>query len=110
MKALSFLLSFSLLASCSQKGIISMNVLEPSQVWVRPTVKKLGIINRSLPTPQTKPMDNLEKLLTLEGVNLDKEGAETSVSALRTELAASDRFPELVVIEEKELKTLGAGV
>lgn len=87
-----------------------MNVLEPAQVWVRPSVKKLGIINRTLPSPQTKPLDDLEKILTMEGLNLDKEGAESSVSSLRTELATSNRFPELVPIEDKELKTLGAGV
>lgn len=110
MRTFYFLAFVALIASCSKKGTISMNVQEPAEVRVPSTIKKLGIVNRTLPTKETKPLDEIEKALSLEGKNLDKDGAESSVNGLKSELSKSDRFPEIKIIDEKDLKTIGAGV
>jgi len=108
MRSIYLLAALIFFASCSKKGLITMNVQEPAIVKVPSYVKRLGVINRSLPSTNTKPLDDLEKLLTLEGVNLDKEGAEASINAVTKELGG-DRF-ELVLIEKEDLKTIGAGI
>ncbi len=110
MRTFYFLALATLIASCSKKGIISMNVQEPAEVRVPAAIKKLGIVNRTLPTKETKPLDDIEKALSLEGKNLDKDGAESSVNGLKNELSKNDRFPELKIIDEKDLKTIGAGM
>lgn len=110
MKTFYYLVLAGLVASCSKKGIISMNVLEPSAVYVPVSVKKLGLVNRTLPAKETKTLDDIEKALSLEGVNLDKEGAETSMTALKDQLSKSDRYTELKSVEDNHLKTIGAGV
>ncbi|MBO9700866.1 MAG: tetratricopeptide repeat protein [Sporocytophaga sp.] len=108
MRTIYLLFALVLISSCSKKGIITMNVLEPAVVRVHPSIKRFGVINRTLPAQKTKPLDDLEKLLTLEGVNMDKEGADASFIAVQNELAG-DRF-NVIPIEKNDLKTLGAGV
>lgn len=87
-----------------------MNVLEPSAVHVPVVVKKIGLVNRTLPTKETKPLDDIEKALSLEGLNLDKEGADATMVSVKDRLSQSDRYTELKPIEDPSLKTIGAGV
>lgn len=91
---LSILVS-SALMSCSSTRLMSLSVLEPAAVTLSPDIKKAGVINRSVPAEKGKVLDVVEKIVTLEGARLDKEGAEASISSLTHELALNKRFSDV---------------
>jgi hypothetical protein len=96
-------------ASCSSTNTLTMGVLQPSTVYLPQKIQRIGIINRSLPN-QNKKLDDVDKVLSLEGKNLDKEGAEAAISALANELGVNNRFNSVIVFEEPSLKSPGLGV
>ena len=87
-----------------------MNVKEPSPVSISIAIKRIGIIDRTLPSKDTKPLDDIEKALSLEGVNLDKEGATASIESIKNLLQANNRYTEVVLLTQADVKTTGAGV
>lgn len=64
------------LFSCKTQQLY-LTVAEPAPVTLPSYIKKVGVINRSIPTDETKGLDVMDKVLSLEGVNLDKEGAKS---------------------------------
>jgi hypothetical protein len=67
----------------------------------------VGIINRYLPTDKTKVIDAIDKTLSLEGKNLDKDGAAESVRGLAEELSGNVRFTSVTVVDDIKFKTSG---
>ncbi|MEX0288967.1 MAG: DUF6340 family protein [Flavobacteriaceae bacterium] len=93
-----------ILASCSPTSRLTMNAVEPAPVYVNSNIKKIGIINRSSASEANKTLDKIDKILSLEGLRLDKEGAERALLGLHDELSATGKFTSVVIIEdEKEL-------
>lgn len=62
-------------SSCAMQELY-LNVMQPAPVTIAPEIKTIGIIDRSNPTDQTKTLDMLDKLFTLEGAELDSIGTE----------------------------------
>ena len=83
---------------------MSLSVLEPAPVTLSPQVKSISIINRSQATGKSRILDVADKVFTLEGAKLDKEGSEATVFALTNELSQSKRFDEV-----KSVTFTGAG-
>jgi hypothetical protein len=106
---ISLILLTVLISSCA-KNSLTMGVLEPAPVNVPSNIKKAAILNRSEPAENRKKIDKLDKILSLEGKNLDKEGAQKSVEGLKDELSANDRFTEVKVIEAEQIENPGLGV
>ena len=104
-----FLLSISLFA-CRSKNIVTMSVIEPAPVTMPASIKTIGVINRSIATDESKKMDEADKILSLEGKNLDKEGAEKCVKALLYELQKNTRFTQVKFLDNVFLKNSGLGV
>lgn len=79
MRVFRFIITTAFLAifftSCSSTSTLTMGVLEPARINVPNDVVKVGLINRSLPSEGNKTVDKIDKILSLEGLNLDKEGA-----------------------------------
>ncbi len=82
-----------------------LNVTEPAPVTVPAYIKKVGVINRSMPTDETKAIDIIDKALSLEGIDLDKEGAMESVRGLSDELLANERFVEVKTLNDIDFRT-----
>jgi hypothetical protein len=104
-----FLLITSLLVSCKTQQLY-LNVVEPAPVSLSQDIKKVGVINRSMPTDETKILDVLDKALTLEGVNLDKDGAEQAIIGLCDELLKNDRFTEVKTLNDIDFRTPKLGI
>jgi hypothetical protein len=100
------ILTGTLLLSCKTNELY-LNVVEPAPVQIPSAVKNVGIINRYLPTDETKVIDAIDKTLTLEGKDLDKDGASESVKGLADELTGNVRFSSVVVIDDIKFKTPG---
>jgi hypothetical protein len=98
------LLLAGILVSCKTSQLY-LNVIEPAPVTVPSYIKTVGIINRSMPTDETKPIDVVEKILTLEGANLDKDGAQQSISGLTDELLKNNRFDEVKALNDIDFRT-----
>lgn len=103
------ILTAILLVSCKTQQLY-LNVVEPAVVTLSPDIKSIGVINRSTPTDETKIFDVVDKALTLEGVNLDKDGAEQAIKGLSDELMANDRFTDVKTLTDVDFRTprLGA--
>ena len=103
-KYLFTLLVIMALASCKTQQLY-LNVAEPAPVTLPGNIKNVGIINRSIPTDETKALDVMDKILSLEGVNLDKEGAMESIRGLSDELRNNTRFNEVKTLNEFDFRT-----
>ena len=69
------LLSGIIFLSCASMNNLTMSVTEPAQVYIPNQIKRVGLLNRSESTTN-KTLDKIDKILSAEGQNLDKEGAE----------------------------------
>lgn len=96
--------------SCSSTNRLTMGVTQPARIAVPSDVTKIGIINRSLPSEKNKKLDKLDKILSLEGLNLDKEGAEFAMNGLLDELNRDDRYELVKIIDDIEEQRKGLGV
>ncbi|MDO1514607.1 DUF6340 family protein [Maribacter confluentis] len=101
--------SFSFIA-CSSTNRLTMGITQPAQVSIASDVLHIGIINRSEASEKNKVVDNIEKILSLEGLNMDKEGAQKAVSGLRYELERGNRFETIKIIEGNKDFEKGLGV
>jgi len=105
-KYLMLILAVALLVSCKTNQLY-LNVVEPAPVHIPSSVTQVGIINRYLPTDETKIIDAIDRTLSLEGKNLDKDGAAESVKGLADELSGNERFSNVVIIDDIKFKTSG---
>jgi hypothetical protein len=96
------------MASCATQELY-LNVTQPAPVTIAPEIKTVGIIDRSNPTDQTRSLDNLDKLLSLEGADLDSIGTLEAIKGVTEELAANDRFNEVKLLSGMEFRTSGLG-
>jgi hypothetical protein len=82
-----------------------LNVLEPAPVTIPSYVRSVGVINRSIPTDETKVFDEIEKVFTLEGVDLDRDGAFEAMKGLSDELVNNNRFAEVKALTDIDFRT-----
>ena len=99
-----------LISSCSATNRLTMNAIEPAPVFVHSDIQKIGIINRSSASEANKTLDKIDQILSLEGLELDKEGSERVVLGLFDELTADGRFEDIVVINDPEVARGGLAV
>ena len=97
------------LISCKTNQLY-LNVVEPAPVTISPEIKKVGVINRATATDETKIIDILDKVLTLEGVNLDKDGAEQAMAGLTAGLLNNNRFAEVKQLSDLDFRTPKIGL
>jgi hypothetical protein len=96
--------------ACSSMNSLTIGVTEPAPVYLPSEIETIGIINRSLPSEKNKSTDDLDKILSAEGKNLDKEGAEAAIDGLSDELIKNDRFYETKILEVNNVKSAGLSV
>ena len=96
------------LGSCATQDLY-LNVTQPAPVTIAPEIKTVGIIDRSTPTDQTRSLDNLDKLLSLEGADLDSIGTLEAIKGVTEELSANDRFNEVKLLNGMQFRTSGLG-
>jgi len=103
-KYLTILLALVAMVSCKTNQLF-LNVVEPAPVTIPSYIKSVGVINRSIPTDKTKALDVLDKALSLEGVNLDKDGAMESIRGLSDELMNNTSFNEVKTLSDIDFRT-----
>ncbi|MCU0378277.1 MAG: tetratricopeptide repeat protein [Bacteroidales bacterium] len=102
------LLLIILTSSCAMQELY-LNVTQPAPVTIAPEIKTVGVIDRSMPTDETEVVDLLEKVLTLEGEDLDIIGSGEAIKGMKEELTANDRFSEVRLLTDTKFKTSYTG-
>ena len=98
-----------LLLNCSSMNNLTMNVTEPAPVHVPKHIKRVGLLNRSESTAN-KTLDKIDKILSAEGLNLDKEGAEQVILGIKDEFVKNQSFEEVVSVESDKIENPGLGI
>ena len=96
-----------ILSSCSSTNYLNLTVTEPAPVYLNINSKKIGIINRSLPDKKYETIDAIDKILTLEGKELDKKGSYAVIKNLKDELLKTDRIENVKIIDSIDFKKYG---
>lgn len=99
-----------LLASCSATNQLTMSAVEPAPVHIASEVQRIGIINRSLPAEGNTSLDAIDKILSAEGKNLDKHGAEAAIASVHDELDRLQRFEKIEILDSVTEVRKGLGV
>jgi hypothetical protein len=98
------------LSSCSSTNLLTVSVTEPSIVFIPLNITTVGIIDRSLPSKENESTDKIDKILSAEGKDLDKNAAHEAVQGLNDELLKSNRFSEVKIIDGVNVRSPGSGV
>ena len=82
----------------------------PAPAYLPLNLKEVGIIDRTLVVEKHKTLDDIDKILSAEGKNLDKEGASSTVQGLYNELSKNPNINQVILIENTDLRSPGLGV
>ncbi len=95
-------------SSCATQELY-LNITRPAPVTIAPEIKTVGIIDRSTPTDRTRVLDALDRVLSLEGADLDSIGTLEAIKGVREELEANDRFREVKLLSGLEFQASSLG-
>ena len=87
-----------------------MSAVEPAPITLSKDVTRIGIINRSLPSEGNKTADKIDQILSVEGLNLDREGATAAIIALKEQLQQNHNMEEIIIIDDTPNVRKGLGV
>ena len=104
----SFLFVISILiSSCSSTNLLTMDAIQPAPVNMNAKDISIGIINRSIPSKKNEAVDAIDKILSIEGKDLDKEGAQNTITSLQNELSKNNLIAGAKITEIPNLKNTG---
>jgi len=98
-------MSCSALCSCASTNHLTLSVTRPAPVYLPATVTRVAIINRSVPSADNRKLDKVDEILSLEGKNLDRDGADAAVNALYEEMSTFERFSDVKIIRNAHVKS-----
>jgi tetratricopeptide (TPR) repeat protein len=99
-----------LCCSCKSTELVFISVQEPAPVTLPSYIKTVGVVNRTNPSDKTRIIDVVDKVFSMEGPNLDKEGTIASINGLRDQLMKNNRFLEVKSLDNTDLRTSTPGV
>ena len=91
--------------SCATSSV-SLQVLKPAQITLPPYVKKVAVINRSLPAKEDKLNNIVEGVLSGEGLFVDREASKKCIDGM---LAFMQNSPRLQATEPPNVDLRGTG-
>lgn len=106
---IAILLAGVVFSSCSTTSLVYLSVQEPAPVSLSSDIKSVAVLNRSQVSKQNKVIDAIDKVMTMEGPNLDAAGAEASIMGLTDELWKNNRFAEIKTIKTPETNNAAPG-
>ncbi|HTQ27786.1 MAG TPA: DUF6340 family protein [Puia sp.] len=98
------------ICSCSSTELIFLSVKKPAPVTVPSYIKSVAVVDRSMPSRDSKTLDAVQRTLSLETVSMNREGAHAGVSGLVDELIRDNRFSVVKPLDSLQLTSFGAGV
>jgi hypothetical protein len=80
-------------------------VLQPAPVTLPPDIKNVVVVNRTEVSKKSKIFNVVDKVVSLETPNLDREGSQATVTGLADELKKNNRFEEVSLLTNTDLNT-----
>ncbi len=99
-----------LCCSCASTNLVYLSVLEPAPVSLSPNIKSVAIVNRTQAAESARAIDVADKIFSLEGVHLDRDGAIAGINGLSDELLKNNRFSYVKVLDQPELRNATPGI
>jgi hypothetical protein len=96
-------------AAC-KTDLVYISVMNPPPVVLPASIKKAGILNRSIPTDENSVLATAHKINSLESRNMIKEGSEAALTGLQNGLVEAKMFDELKPLDAVRLPNPGGGV
>ncbi|MDQ3190032.1 MAG: DUF6340 family protein [Bacteroidota bacterium] len=98
------------LFSCSKRNYLRLTVTEPAPVGVPNYIKRVGIVDRTLPASENEKIQQIDNILNLKGKSFDKDGANAAVTGLAEALRWNERFAEVKLIDTVRVRNPGLGI
>ena len=96
----------TLLYSCQSTNSLTMSVTEPAPVYLPTSIKNIGILNRSLASEKNKSLDAIDQILSIEGKNLDKDGATYTIQDIKDTFEKGFAQSNLITYEKWKKRSL----
>ena len=100
----------SCLIGCSATNNLTMGSTEPAPVVLSPEIKRIGIINRSIPSEANQKVDQIDRILSAEGMRLDEDGAQAALVALKNSLLDQGIADEVKILQPIEKTNTGLAI
>ncbi|MBS1751081.1 MAG: hypothetical protein JST63_14365 [Bacteroidetes bacterium] len=104
---MALLLTFS---SCATTELITLSVTEPAPVTISSDIKRLVVLDRTGISEKRRPVDIMDKVFSLEGKDLDAEGARASTSGMIDVLSGNNRFEKVIKYPDVLARSSVAGI
>ena len=98
------------LSSCSSTELVTLSVTEPAPVTIPSDIKRIMVVNRTGVSDKNRQVDIVDKVFSLEGRELDIEGANASAGGMIDELTRNNRFEEVLIYPDVLTHNSVAGV
>ncbi|GGG33270.1 hypothetical protein GCM10010976_01240 [Bizionia arctica] len=89
---------------------LTMSVTEPAPVYIPSTIKNIGLLNRSLASNKNKPLDDIDKILSMEGKNLDMDGAKYTIQGAKDAFEKDEQFNSIKMVSSDKIENPGMGI
>lgn len=89
---------------------LTLTVVEPAPINISSKINRVGIINRSVVNGKNEKIDKVDKVLSLEGKNFDKEGSQAAVMGVFDQLVNPNRFSDVKIIDSVVFQSPGLGI
>ncbi|MGN6438602.1 MAG: DUF6340 family protein [Agriterribacter sp.] len=97
-------------SSCASTEWVHISVVEPAPVTLPSHIKQVAVVNRSETDPRNKVIEVADKIFSLEGAALDKEGAKSSMEGLAATLLKNERFTNVISVPSANLHNSAPGI
>ena len=97
-KLMTFFLVCVFFYSCSTE-FVYLTVYKPAPVSIAPSVKKVGIINRSIISDSIGIRKTVDDVLSAKGPELDRECGNEDIRGLRDALIQDNKFISVVFLD-----------
>lgn len=96
--------------SCSSTNLLRLSVTQPAPVTVSPDIKRIAVLNRSEISKQNEVIEVVDKIFSLEGKDLDREGSASGVIGLKEAFLKHNRFDEVILPDNRIINNAGPGI
>ncbi len=108
-KIITLLLTAAVFSSCRTNQLY-IRVQVPAPVTISNSVKRVGVINRSVPNEQEKVQNAAHQVLSAQSFAILKEGGAEGIRGLKDALMENKRFDNIDVIDSVSLKSTAIGL
>jgi hypothetical protein len=92
-------------SSCASTELVHISVQQPARVTLPAYIKNVLVVNRTAVSNKSKVFNVVDKVVSLETPDLDKEGSLATITGLSDELKKNNRFAQVNLLDGTDLTT-----